>query len=83
LVKTPNVEASAGAGAIIEIPEDLEANLKPYIIQPSGQNLDGIMKCIQNKVPTVKCKALGKGGLFRKCRRANMVFVCKVAKCRI
>ena len=24
LVKTPNVEASAGAGAIIEIPEDLE-----------------------------------------------------------
>jgi hypothetical protein len=28
LVKTPNVEASAGAGSIIEIPEDLEANLK-------------------------------------------------------
>ena len=53
LVKTPNVEASAGAGAIIEIPEDLEANLKPYIIQPSGQNLDGIMKCIQNKVDAI------------------------------
>ena len=53
LVKTPNVEASAGAGSIIEIPEDLEANLKPYIIQPSGQNLDGIMKCIQNKVDAI------------------------------
>jgi hypothetical protein len=53
LVKTPNVEASAGAGAIIEIPEDLEATLKPYIIQPSGQNLDGIMKCIQNKVDAI------------------------------
>ena len=25
LVKTPNVEASAGAGAIIEIPEDLDS----------------------------------------------------------
>ena len=53
LVKTPNVEASAGAGAIIEIPEDLDASLKPYIIQPSGQNLDGIMKCIQNKVDAI------------------------------
>jgi hypothetical protein len=53
LVKTPNVEASAGAGSIIEIPEDLEASLKPYIIQPSGQNLDGIMKCIQMKVDAI------------------------------
>ena len=53
LVKTPNVEASAGAGAIIEIPEDLQSDLKPYIIQPSGQNLDGIMKCIQNKVDAI------------------------------
>ena len=53
LVKTPNVEASAGAGSIIEIPEDLEASLKPYIIQPSGQNLDGIMKCINNKIDAI------------------------------
>ena len=53
LVKTPNVEASAGAGAIIEIPEDLDPALRPYIIQPSGQNLDGIMKCIQNKVNAI------------------------------
>ena len=53
LVKTPNVEASAGAGAIIEVPEDLDASLKPYIIQPSGQNLDGIMKCIQKKVDDI------------------------------
>ena len=53
LVKTPNVEASAGAGSIIEIPEDLDAQLRPYIIQPSGQNLDGIMKCIHNKVDAI------------------------------
>lgn len=53
LVKTPNVEASAGAGAIIEIPEDLDSALKPYIIQPSGQNLEGIMKCIQTKVDAI------------------------------
>jgi len=53
LVKTPNVEASAGAGAIIEIPEDLDASLKPYIIQPSGQNLEGIMKVIQTKIDAI------------------------------
>ena len=53
LVKTPNVEASAGAGSIIEMPDDLDPGMKPYIIQPSGQNLDGIMKCIQNKVDAI------------------------------
>ena len=53
LVKTPNVNASAGAGSIIEMPEDMEPNLKPYIIQPSGQNLDGIMKSIQTKIQAI------------------------------
>ena len=53
LVKTPNVNASAGAGSIIEMPEDMDSNLKPYIIQPSGQNLDGIMKVIQTKIDAI------------------------------
>ena len=53
LVKTPNVEASAGAGSIIEMPEDLDSNLKPYIIQPSSQSLDGIMTNIQMKVDAI------------------------------
>ena len=53
LVKTPNVEASAGAGSIIEMPEDLEPNLKPYLIQPSSQSLDGIMNNINMKVEAI------------------------------
>ena len=53
LVKTPNVEASAGAGSIIEMPEDLDANLKPYIIQPSSQSLDAIMNSINMKVEAI------------------------------
>jgi len=53
LVKTPNVEASAGAGSIIEMPEDLDSNLKPYIIQPSSQSLDGIMNNINMKVEAI------------------------------
>jgi len=53
LVKTPNVEASAGAGSIIEMPEDLDASLKPYLIQPSSQSLDGIMSNINMKVEAI------------------------------
>ena len=53
LVKTPNVEASAGAGSIIEMPEDLDQGLKPYIIQPSSQSLESIMRTIEMKVQAI------------------------------
>ena len=53
LVKTPNVEASAGAGSIIEMPEDMQADLKPYIIQPSSQSLESIMNTIKMKVDAI------------------------------
>ena len=49
----PRMTAGKTLIPIIEIPEDLDSALKPYIIQPSGQNLDGIMKCIQNKVDAI------------------------------
>ena len=53
LVKTPSVNASAGAGAVIEMPDELEPNLKPYLLQPSGQNLQAIMESINNKVQSI------------------------------
>ena len=53
LVKTPSVNASAGAGAIIEMPEEIEPNLKPYLLQPSGQNLQSIMDSITKKVESI------------------------------
>ena len=53
LVKTPGVNASAGAGAIIEIPEEMEPHLKPYLLQPSGQNLQAIMDSISTKVDAI------------------------------
>jgi hypothetical protein len=53
LVKTPSVNASAGAGAIIEMPEEMEPNLKPYLLQPSGQNLQAIMDSIDAKVNAI------------------------------
>ncbi len=53
LVKTPSVNASAGAGAIIEMPDEMEPNLKPYLLQPSGQNLTSIMDSINKKVEAI------------------------------
>jgi len=53
LVKTPSTNASAGAGAIIEIPDELEPNLKPYLLQPSGSSLTSIMDSINGKVESI------------------------------
>ena len=53
LVKTNGVNASAGAGAIIEMPDEMEPNLKPYLLQPSGSNLNSIMDSIENKVESI------------------------------
>jgi hypothetical protein len=53
LVKTPSVNASAGAGAVIEMPDELEPNLKPYLLQPSGSSLSSIMDSIESKVSSI------------------------------
>ena len=53
LVKTAGVNASAGAGAVIEMPDEMEPNLKPYLLQPSGQNLTSIMDSITKKVEAI------------------------------
>ena len=53
LVKTNGVNASAGAGAVIEMPDEMEPNLKPYLLQPSGQNLTAIMDSITKKVESI------------------------------
>ena len=53
LVKTNGVNASAGAGAVIEMPDEMEPNLKPYLLQPSGQNLISIMDSITKKVDAI------------------------------
>jgi len=53
LVKTYETDASAGAGAVINLPDDLDANLRPYQMQPSGQNLDAVRNAIQDKVEAI------------------------------
>jgi hypothetical protein len=53
LVKTPSTRASAGAGAIIEVQEDMEPGLKPYLLQPSGSSIDGILDAIDKIVHSI------------------------------
>ena len=53
LVKTIETEASAGAGAIINMPNDTDPGLRPQLLQPSGQSLEGILNSIKNKVEAI------------------------------
>ena len=53
LVKSHATDASAGAGSVISIPDDIDPGLKPYQIQPSGQNLDSVRNAITDKVESI------------------------------
>ena len=53
LVKTFETDASAGAGAVINLPDDMDGNLKPYQMQPSGANLDAVRASIRDKVESI------------------------------
>lgn len=53
LVKTYETDASAGAGAVINLPDDMDGNLKPYQLQPSGQNLDAVRAAINDKIEMI------------------------------
>jgi len=46
LVKTNGTSAMAGAGAVINMDEQTDPALKPYLIEPSGTNIDSIMKMV-------------------------------------
>lgn len=52
LVKTADTEASAGAGAIVQMPDNLEPGLKPYMLEVSN-DIGAIYNSIQNKVDSI------------------------------
>ena len=53
LVKSFGTDATAGAGSIINMPDDMDSQLKPYQLQPSGQNLDAVRASIQDKIQSI------------------------------
>lgn len=53
LVKTYDTDASAGAGAVINVADDIDPALRPYQMQPSGANLDAIRASISDKIESI------------------------------
>ena len=46
-------EAGAGAGSIIQIPENMDPGLKPYVLEFSGQDVASIYNAIGNTVESI------------------------------
>jgi hypothetical protein len=53
LVKTASADASAGAGGVIDIDDDSDGGLKPYLLQPNAASLSGVMQSISEKVEAI------------------------------
>ena len=54
LVKTASTNASAGAGAIIQVQDDMDPGLKPFLLQPTANTVDGILSSIEQSVDAIK-----------------------------
>jgi|TARA_B100000035_G_scaffold14229_1_gene11675 hypothetical protein len=50
LVKTGDVNATAGAGAVINLDNTMDPNLRPYLIEPNGTNIDSIVSMIEQHI---------------------------------
>lgn len=53
LVKTPETQAGVGAGAIIHMPENLDAGLKPYVLDFAGASIDNILATIKHTIESI------------------------------
>lgn len=53
LVKTPDTVAGNGAGSLINMPENLEPGLKPYLLEYSGGSIDSIYKSIEQSTDAI------------------------------
>jgi hypothetical protein len=53
LVKTADVDAGSGAGAIIQMPENMDPALKPYVLEFSGQPIGSIYTSINSIVSSI------------------------------
>lgn len=54
LVKTADTLAGVGAGAIIQMPENLPGELKPYVLDFAGANIDNIYTSINNTIQAIE-----------------------------
>jgi hypothetical protein len=53
LVKTPETQAGTGAGSIIQMPENLDPGLKPYLLEYNGASVDSLYKAIEHATKAI------------------------------
>ena len=53
LALTESTDASAGAGGLVTMPDELESGLKPFLLQPSSGSLTGVMESIDAKTESI------------------------------
>ena len=53
LCKTSSTQASAGAGSVIDLPDDLDPNLKPFLLEPNGSGIQQIIASINEKTDSI------------------------------
>ena len=53
LVKTNETQASAGAGSIVAMPENLDPGLKPYLLEYNGASITSIYQAITQAVDSI------------------------------
>jgi hypothetical protein len=54
LVKPTSTDAVAGAGSILNLDESVDPGLKPYLLQPSLNTTDTILRSIENSVAAIQ-----------------------------
>jgi len=62
LVATPDTQIGTGAGSVIQIPENLDAGLKPYVLDFAGANINSIYTVIDKTVESIE-KMANVGGV--------------------
>ena len=53
LAKTADTTANPGAGGIVTMPEDLPGDKNPFLLQPTGASIDGILSAIEQDVESI------------------------------
>jgi hypothetical protein len=53
LVITADTNASAGAGAVITVPDHMNGDLKPFLLQPTGATVDSILIAINYNIESI------------------------------
>lgn len=54
LVATPETRVGTGSGALIHMPENLDPQLKPYLLEFSGAGIDKILSSIESSVQAIE-----------------------------